>query len=210
MPVAVFQLKVTLAEIKPPIWRRFEVPGDIRLSDLHLVLQAVMGWENAHLHDFECDGKRYVLPDPEWPIEDTLDEWKFTLQNVVSSPWHRLTYEYDMGDSWRHELAVEFVQDPRPDALYSRCLDGARACPPEDRGGVWGYMETLEAVSNPDHPEFHEWRKRLGRDFDPEGLDLARVSAKLDGLRMAREQRPAPPPSSARTLRARPRSKRRS
>ncbi|MBC7077590.1 MAG: plasmid pRiA4b ORF-3 family protein, partial [Synergistales bacterium] len=60
---SIYQFKVTLKSIRPPIWRRFRVPNDITRYKLHLVLQEVMGWLNYHLYQFVIRGTRYGDPD---------------------------------------------------------------------------------------------------------------------------------------------------
>ena len=132
-------------EVTPTIWRRLLVPGEIKLSRLHTIFQAAMGWEDYHLHYFEIDGVRYGVPDPEWENDD-IDEGAVTFSDLVASRT-RFFYEYDFGDSWRHEVVVEPSMDPMPAILkVAVCVDGQRACPPEDCGGTGGYQDWVEAV----------------------------------------------------------------
>jgi hypothetical protein len=167
-------------EVTPTIWRRLLVPGEIKLSRLHTIFQAAMGWENYHLHYFEIEGVRYGQPDPEWENDD-IDEETVTLSDLVSGRT-RFFYEYDFGDSWRHEVVVE-AMDPMPAILkFAVCVDGQRASPPEDSGGTGGYQDLLEAIGDPDHEEhadYVEWAS----DFDPEFFDLAITNAALQRVR---------------------------
>jgi hypothetical protein len=167
-------------EVTPTIWRRLLVPGEIKLSRLHTIFQAAMGWEDYHLHNFEIDGVRYGRPDPEWENDD-IDEETVTFSDLVSGRT-RFFYEYDFGDSWRHEVVVEDT-DPMPAILkFAVCVDGQRACPPEDSGGTGGYADLLEAMGDPDHEEhadYVEWAS----DFDPEFFDLAITNAALQRVR---------------------------
>src|SRR5262245_23327093 len=106
-----------------------------------------MGWEDCHLHDFTIKRERYAVPSPDdW--DDSFDETRARLADTVR-PRSKFVYQYDFGDSWYHVLLVEKVVG---DAAHSGpfCVDGARACPPEDSGGPWGYAEKLEALSHPD------------------------------------------------------------
>jgi hypothetical protein len=48
----VHQLKVTLREVHPPVWRRVHVPSTATLDQLHEVIQVAMGWQQHHLHLF--------------------------------------------------------------------------------------------------------------------------------------------------------------
>ena len=71
----IYQLKITLAEIRPPIWRRIQVPGTILLCCLHDALQAVFGWTDSHLHNFEKDGKYWGVPEYDDLIDESMSAW---------------------------------------------------------------------------------------------------------------------------------------
>jgi Plasmid pRiA4b ORF-3-like protein len=174
---AIYQLKVTLNGSKPPIWRRFQVPGNVRLSQLHQVLQAVMGWSDSHLHQFLVGGTCYGQPHPE--LDEMENENRVTLSEVAPTEGARFGYEYDFGDSWEHVLLVEKILPPEPGVTYPRCLTGKRNCPPEDCGGVWGYADFLEAIKDPQHPEHDELLEWVGEEFDPEAFDLVGLNEAL-------------------------------
>jgi len=176
--LSVYQLKVTLRDSKPPIWRRIEVTSDIRLSTLHQVLQVVMGWEEAHLHQFMAHGIYYGTPHPDFGFE-VHNEQQVSLQQVVSRAKDKLIYEYDFGDSWDHELLVEKILSLDEEKRYPVCLTGKRACPPEDCGGMWGYASLLEAIRDPEHPEHEEMMAWVGSEFDPDLFDLDEVNREL-------------------------------
>jgi hypothetical protein len=132
----IHQLKITLKHIKPPIWRRLEVPADIKLGKLHDVIQIAMGWTDSHMHAFIAGQTVYGTPDPEFG-GGTKSERNVRLDSIVKAGG-KLVYEYDFGDGWVHEIKVEKVLDADPAAHYPRCTAGKRACPPEDCGGlVW-------------------------------------------------------------------------
>lgn len=178
----VYHLMVSLREIKPPIWRRVQVPGDITLAKLHRVFQIVMGWTNSHLHKFSIGGVDYAQPDPDGFLNFQSDR-RARLNNVVRAK-QKFEYEYDFGDSWKHDIVVEKTLQPEPGAFYPFCLGGERACPPEDCGGVWGYQEFLEAIMNPAHREHEAMLAWVGGSFDPETFDLGAVNASLRRLRV--------------------------
>ena len=92
-------------------------------------------------------------------------------------------YEYDFGDSWQHVLVVEKTLPIEEAARYPICVAGARACPPEDVGGILGYEDFLEAVEEPQHPEHGQFLEWIGGDFDPEVLDLDKVNRLLRAIR---------------------------
>src|ERR1035438_3710769 len=106
------KLRISLMEYTPTIWRRLLVPGEIKLSKLHLIFQEAMGWENYHLHAFEIAGQRYGMADPEWEM-DEIDQETVVLSDVVTERT-RFFYEYDFGDSWRHEVIIEAIEPAKP------------------------------------------------------------------------------------------------
>lgn len=181
-PAVIYQLKVTLKHFRPPIWRRIQVADEITLAQLHAILIAVMGWADYHLHDFTIGGARYSEPSEEdW--EPVKDERRYRLNQIVSGEKFKFVYQYDFGDSWDHEIRLEKMLPPETDAQYPRCVAGARACPPEDVGGVWGYAEFLDAIHDPEHEEHDRYLEWIGGEFDPEAFDLSAVNAALRRLR---------------------------
>jgi Plasmid pRiA4b ORF-3-like protein len=171
-----FQLKITLQNIEPPIWRRVLVPRELTLFELHHVIQIAMGWGDSHLHDFTIKRQRYVFPHPD-DFDDSIDEREILLCDVVRSR-SKFVYQYDFGDGWDHDILVEkVVRDA--DAPGPTCVDGARACPPEDSGGPWGYQQKLEAIANPDDEESEELREWMDPDFDAELFNVDSVNKEL-------------------------------
>jgi hypothetical protein len=183
----VYQLKVTLMETDPPIWRRLRVPGDTTLAQLDRIIQAAMGWTNSHLHTFTAGGSLYALPSTEWEIE-VKDERRTRLADVAREEGEAFIYEYDLGDAWRHQVLVEEVA-AGPGGV-PRCLGGERACPPEDCGGVDGYYDTLERLGDPtdeEHESTKTWIESMtGGPFDPEAFDLDAANAAIAAIRPRR------------------------
>lgn len=181
-PAQIYQIKVTLQESRPPIWRRIQVREDITLAKLHSVLQAVMGWTDSHLHQFVIGKTYYGVPDEdESEFRQPLDEQEFTLSDLGLGQDSQLQYDYDFGDNWHHMLRIEKILPPQPGLRTPVCLAGARACPPEDVGGVWGYETFLKAIGDPGHPQHTEMAEWTGGEFDPEAFDLDAVNADLRG-----------------------------
>jgi len=170
----IYQLKVTLKEVKPPVWRRLLVASNISLSHLHHALQIAMGWTDSHLHQFVHGSMCYGEPDPDLQ-ESGQDERKFRLDQLLKKEKDWLRYEYDFGDGWEHRVVLEKVLPFEPSAVLPACVDGKRACPPEDCGGPWGYEELLQTLSDPSDPEREEMLEWIGEDFDPEEFDLEEV-----------------------------------
>lgn len=175
-----YRLKVTLRGMRPPIWRRFLVPSDIKLKRLHDSLQAVMGWTDSHLHQFEARGVRCGTSDREFGML-RVSENKTALCEVLRRPKDRLTYEYDFGDSWVHDVVLEAVLPPGKDGLYPLVEAGKRVCPPEDVGGDYGYVEFLEALVDPQHPEHENMVEWIGGAFDPEAFDVVEANVAIHG-----------------------------
>jgi hypothetical protein len=180
MPRHIYQLKISLADVSPPVWRRVLVPAGYTLDRLHRVIQYAMGWQDCHLHSFDIDGAQYGEPDPdgELAIRDELDH---RLDAVVTKG-SRFLYTYDFGDWWEHDVVVEDVLVAEPEERYPCCVGGARACPPEDVGGGFGYGELLAALADPGHPRHGPMREWLGREFDPEHFDSGLVTTLLRRL----------------------------
>ena len=171
----VFQFKITLKNIKPPIWRRIQVK-DCTLDKLHEHIQTAMGWTNSHLHQFEIGGVRHG--DPELLCEGFEDETPpvNSLRTKVSKivpkdgKRFRFEYEYDFGDGWEHEILFEGCLKAEKGTRYPLCIEGQRACPPEDVGGPFGYQEYLEALTDPKHERHKEFMEWSG-SFDPEAFN---------------------------------------
>lgn len=182
MGKAVYQLKATILETKPPVWRRVLVPEDITLARLHEVLQGAFGWWDCHLHEFEIDGVQYGVDDGEgW--EPPKDERRAKLRNIVRERSSFL-YVYDFGDYWRHRVVVEKVLPVDAGATYPACTGGRRACPPEDCGGPWGFQEFLAAIADPDHEEHESMLEWVGGSFDPSAFDASQFGHQLDLARL--------------------------
>jgi hypothetical protein len=177
-----YQLQVTLQGSRRPIWRRLLVPANISLDTLHRTLQWAMGWQDSHLHQFIFQGTRYGVPDPDDHVE-VVDERRTRLNRLLKEPKDELVYEYDFGDDWAHSLMLEEVIRSEIQLLSPVCTAGARACPPEDCGGIRGYEHLLAVLADPSHPEHRERRRWIGGSFDPEAFNLATFNGYLQRIR---------------------------
>ena len=182
----IYTLKIELAPkfLKPTIWRLIEVDGRASLAKLHHFIQAAFGWSDAHLHEYKIHRARYGVPDPEFHDDDYEDDRKFTLNQLLSKG-DKFTYLYDFGDHWDHLITVKDVA-VGPDFDMgggAYVLDGERACPPEDVGGVGGYEEMLQLMENePDSPEALDLYNWLGGLFDPESFDIRMANAAISRM----------------------------
>ena len=179
----IYQFKVILKGIKPLIWRRIEVPATYRFWDLHVAIQDSMGWDDYHLHAFRISNpdtgkvEQIGIPDDDRFEDDPvcLPGWKLPIAAYFRKKGDKADYEYDFGDGWDHKIVLEKITDKVPKTEYPRCLGGARACPPEDCGGIGGYENLLETIGDPSHDEYKSTMEWLHGEFDPEHFDPKEV-----------------------------------
>jgi len=179
----VFQFRVEVLDIEPLIWRRIQVPSDYNFWDLHVAIQDAMGWLDYHLHHFEIRGKhkrkeaRIGIPDFD-PLEgqrDVFPGWEIPVIQYFNDLGITARYIYDYGDSWMHTVKLEGYLYKEKDVDYPVCIDGERACPPEDCGGVMGYSELLETLKNPDHADYEDIKTWVGSEWEAETFDKKAV-----------------------------------
>jgi len=174
MEKSIFQLQISLKGFKPKIWRRFLVPSDMLLSDLHKVIQLTMGWTNSHLHQFKKGKTFYSMKNENDPfpyLGSSKDYKKIRINNLLINEKDTIEYEYDFGDGWEHKIVLEKILPYNKETKLPICLAGKMNCPPEDCGGIYGYMDILEILKNPKHEEYENFIEWLGGDFDPEAFD---------------------------------------
>ncbi len=180
----IYQLKITLKDFKPPIWRRVQVP-DGSLGLLHDVIQIAMGWTDMHLHEFIVRGDHYGPRSPDdlgFGVEMEDEDEDAVLLSQIQQNTRKFRYVYDFGDGWQHDIEFERIVEREPKVKYPRCIEGKRACPPEDVGGPWGYAEFLEAIGAPKHEQHEELLEWAGGEFDPEEFSAEEVNKQLRKL----------------------------
>jgi len=185
---AILQVRVKLLGVsKPSVWRRLLVGHEMRLDQLHEVVQVAMGWCNHHMHVFCTDACEYGVPDSELGF---LDERQMMLCQLLSGPGDRIQYTYDFGDVWQHEVALEKVLDEDPGQALPICTAGKGACPPEDCGGVWGYARLQEVLADPsdgEHAHMLGWLElESASDFDAAAFEIDAVNETLGHLSAVR------------------------
>ena len=176
----VYQFKITLKGIKPPIWRRILVPDNITFKRFSTVILNSMGWENCHLHSFLVKdlhtGKKFEITDSitakEAGMPNTLNENKVKISDFFSMQNKTAFFLYDFGDNWDHSVLLEKILPREEGKKYPVTIDGKRACPPEDIGGVWRYEEFLEIIKDPNNSEYEDMIDWVGEDFDPEFFEI--------------------------------------
>lgn len=174
----VFELKITLSFVDPPIWRRVQT-GNCSLDDLHEIIQASMGWENDHMYGFTVGDA--LCDNPVMGGDGEYDSRFVYLRDLVQEKLTYFEYEYDFGDGWEHTIEIEKTLPAEAGVRYPRCTGGERACPPEDCGGPFNYANRLESITErdsvEDDEEYLEW---CGEDFDPERFDLGMPTANCE------------------------------
>jgi hypothetical protein len=178
----VFQLKITLDDIEPEIWRRVVVPSSLTLAELHAVIQGAMGWQDCHLHMYEIDSRRYEIPGSDGlsALEESLDERAYRLEDLLAVGME-FCYAYDFGDDWGHWIDVEEHREASRGETSPKCAAGNRACPPEDCGGPFGYPEFLDALANASHPDHGHLKEWVGA-FEPEAFSTTQANALIAAI----------------------------
>ena len=178
-----YQFKVTLKDFHPPIWRRFQVKS-CTLDKLHERIQTAMGWTNSHLNHFKIGEQYYgdpLLMEEDFEEMGYEDSTTTKLDDILprtGKPF-RFEYEYDFGDSWHHEVLFEGCLRATPGTRYPVCIEGERACPPEDVGGTGGYARFLETIRDPDDEEYHDTLRWAGGSFDPAAFDADSATKRM-------------------------------
>jgi hypothetical protein len=178
MPV--YQVKITLRDVKPLIWRRVQM-DDCCLDELHDIIQICMGWEDEHMYAFVIEGEQYG--DLENGADFEYDVQSVRLSDLIKRGRTRFRYDYGFGRSWRHSIEIERTLPAEERVFYPRCVKGERACPPEGCGGPHGYPSFLDKIQDPDHAEHEHALEWVGGEFDPEEVNLDETNKELCHLR---------------------------
>jgi hypothetical protein len=162
-----FELLVTLDLEVYKATRRLIVPADITFSDLHGVLQRVFSWKNCHMHEFTVLNDKgatvaTLVMDAESLeyAEDGVLEAGHMLWSYFPQYKHIL-YTYDMGDNWEHEVElVRVIDEHDKDSPY--LLEAVGQAPPEDVGGVGGFIDFREIMLDPKHDDYEDTKLWAG------------------------------------------------
>lgn len=169
----IYKLKTVLRDSNPAIWRRVQIPSTLLLSDLHAVLQHIMGWEDRHLHEFEKEEVVYTdyVDEELASIQETIHYAGMKVADLMNEKGDCISYRYDFGDNWELNILLEEVIDPEKNSEYPIFINGERKNPPEDCGGLYGFYQMLDILNDPDDPEREEYITWLRGDFNPEEID---------------------------------------
>jgi hypothetical protein len=173
-----FEFKIQLMGIgKPSVYRKLKVPDNFTFDGFHIAIQNTFGWQSSHLFSFSPGGFG-SSPQIEIPYEEsedeTIDPAKIKLKEIFKKEKQTFIYIYDFGDSWTHKITLEKITTEK--IKVPSCIGGKGKCPPEDCGGISGYQDLLEILSNPLHSEYDDTRTWLGledgEDWDASEFDL--------------------------------------
>lgn len=189
MSTKIARIKIELEHIAPLIWRRVDVSLTTNLRALHEIIQAVMPWENYHLYQFAIGERVYGEPDPEDAVwgRKIYQAKGMRLGTLVERGVSELLYTYDFGDNWQHRVIVEEVLDAQPGTDYPTFIDGERTTPPEDVGGPPGFMDFVEAMAKPRHPQRKDLVRWYGGPFNPVNFGADRISESIRSIAQKRK-----------------------
>ncbi|MCK4609202.1 MAG: plasmid pRiA4b ORF-3 family protein [Gammaproteobacteria bacterium] len=183
----IIQVKISLLDSEPEIFRRVLVYDDTQLDVMHDVIQCAMGWDDYHLHQFIKNKVFYVADsEPDFGfggMQKEKSESEHTIGELLSNVRGKMKYEYDFGDSWIHEIKREKLSEDLSALKHPVCIEGQYACPPEDCGGLWGYYNSLDILADPKHPEYEECLEWWGKDFDDKHFDPDAVNKRLRSIK---------------------------
>lgn len=186
----IYQFFITMKEIQPPIWRRIQLIEESSFWDLHVAIQEVFGWTNSHMHEFyrpesaKIENEKIGIPIDDGFLdidEIPLAGWECDISDYFLNVGNTMEYVYDFGDNWVHTIVLEGILLRPKKTKFPRCIEGERAAPPEDCGGISGYYDLLEVITNPSHKEYKEmlqwlkWTRPRKGLYDPEYFDPEKV-----------------------------------
>jgi len=175
----IYTIRVAIRDISPLIWRSFTIDGETSFAELHDILQIIMGWDNSHLFQFRFGKIRIAVESEDDPLPfEASDAFVLTLNKLNTKVGDTFKYIYDFGDDWLHELEV--LSKEEGSINYPVCIAGERNCPPENIGGIPGYLSLLEALKKPRSKAYKEYLSWIGHDFDPEEFDLVDINSLLE------------------------------
>jgi hypothetical protein len=180
MGATLYHLRIALCDIEPEIWRTFVIDGETPFSELHEIIQIVMGWENEHLYKFYIDNQTITdISNDDLDSKNALDSNVITLKKLGLQKGQKFYYLYDFGDNWNHEIIIEDLVETDP-ISYPICIAGEYSCPPENCGGAAGYLDLLKALKKPRSKAYRDYRNWLGSDFDPESFDILDINSLIE------------------------------
>ncbi len=182
MAKRIYQLNVQLKDCRPKVWRRVQVYSTTPLSDLHQIVQTVMGWDNIQNHRFMKDGKYYfaTLPTEESSIIKSYSDIR--LSTLLRIEGEVLEYEYDFKNRWIHEIKLERIVPMSKEATIPLCVTGRLACPPESCAGIAEFSKLHEALTEDNHPDYLVYKEKVDSSYYPKIFDKKMANERLDSI----------------------------
>ncbi|MDP4268086.1 MAG: plasmid pRiA4b ORF-3 family protein [Bacteroidota bacterium] len=170
----IYQLKITLKDVKPSIWRRIQVKDNLNFLELSTIVQIAMGWEGIHKHMFVIGDEEIGYTD-----DDKCDSKDHKIKKYLHKENTKFIYEYNFGDGWEHDVEVEAILPIEETKQYPFCIEGKRHCPPENCGGPWAYEDLIGMIKDKKHPDHQKMIEKFGKNFKPEKFDITEINSKL-------------------------------
>lgn len=185
-----YQIKVSIKNTHPPVWRRLLIPEGITFHQLNAIIQIAFDWCGYHMYNFEIGSTLYGGGiSIEIPYEDNnLDYYevkssKSTKIDKYFREYKKMKYIYDFGDDWEHEITIE--KEIEGKIVYPVCVKAKMASLPEDCGGPWGYEELLGILADKNHEQYEEMREWVENGYfdwhdDREYVDVEYINKRLE------------------------------
>jgi Plasmid pRiA4b ORF-3-like protein len=183
------RLTVEIDDVTPRVRRCLEVPVDMRLDDLHFVLQIAIGWQNGHPFEFRIGDKVWGLPDRDAEIRP-LPADQATLADILALGEH-FKYDYVLGEDWEHSVTLLARTRAQPGLRYPHLVSAEGRCPPADIGGPVGYETYLRTIADPASLNHEDMLEFDAPDFDPNVVDEAALRENLGSLTRYIGRKPA-------------------
>jgi hypothetical protein len=188
-PGEIARLCVEIDDVTPRVRRCLDVPADIRLDDLHFVLQIAIGWQNGHPFEFRIGDKVWGLPDRDAETSP-LPADQATLGDILALG-ESFKYDYVLGEDWEHSVTLLARTGAQPGTRYPHLVSAEGRCPPADIGGPVGYETYLRTIADPASLNHQDMLEFDAPDFDPNIVDEAALRENLESLTRYIGRKPA-------------------
>jgi len=176
----IYRLKITIQWSEPQIWREVLMKKNSTFKNLHQLIQIIMEWDNAHLHEFPLDNHKYIGVKPKnsfgFSNKTCIKENNAELQDYLKKKGDTIEYLYDFGDNWQHIIELKEIKEIDDNKKYPICIDGENAAPIEDVGGIPGYYNMIEALNDTEHPQHEMYKEWMGENYDPTQFDKEKIN----------------------------------
>lgn len=186
-----YEIKVSIRNTHPPVWRRLQIPEGITFHELNAIIQLAFDWCGYHAYNFEVGatmhdkGMFIELPelDDGWGYYETKNSKKEKIDKYFEK-YKRLKYTYDFGDDWIHDIVIEKIVETDIKLVKPLCVKAKMANLPEDCGGPWGYEELLDILADKKHERHKEMKEWIKNGFftwydDREYVDIEEINIGL-------------------------------